>query len=298
MTDQDMKTCDPRIESDFRSDWIAILRAEITSLGYDVKQSWDGETISDIYFNLLRRIIEIKPRKVVQSREFTCPSMYSRGLKLIGTEATKGLDLNPRLSRKIKKAMYDDALLNDWDINHLHLGQRLQKTGQIEGTEYILLARVTHDILYMIDVLPHGSWSDRRLLEIVHQNWPESIEVSRVVGAIGLEYNPNSGDIAEGREVNLNMLLEMGDGTIYCPPGGGVTSSGVSVEVVERSNYHFRLIQEKERHCRENAPKIMKSAGDHDSTKCTDLRFELLGIGDGHASILERHSGYRFRIRL
>lgn len=53
-----------------------------------------------------------------------CPSELQFGLDLVMTNIEQGVDLGPYLSKKIADLDYDDDLLNDWGVHHLHLGTK------------------------------------------------------------------------------------------------------------------------------------------------------------------------------
>lgn len=298
MTVHDTSFVGVKIEMDFRSDWTSILKKRIQVSGYNVESTWDDSTISDVYFNLVRRLIEPKPRKVVQSREFKCPPEFVRGLEWIKDKAIRGGDLNPHLSRKIKDTLYNDPLLNDWDIQHLHLGEKIESNGFATGTGPVLFARVTSDTFYLLDVLPHGSWTRKRLIEIIHLNWPLSIAECRVHYVIDIEHNPNEQEIGELRNGNVNTMLKMNDGTIYLPLGLGVTTSGVAVEVVENSHRFFRLVDTIERHVKEHASELVDMAKESDHARGKTLHFGLVDIQDDFVEIVELNNGSGAPIRI
>jgi len=103
-------------------------------MGYVVNPNLSNRDISITYFNLQRRRIASAPRKVVLSAEFSCPSTHIAGLELIKTKAANGEDLVPHQSTRLNDPSFDDALLNDWDIHHLHLGTTIQPNGFVERT--------------------------------------------------------------------------------------------------------------------------------------------------------------------
>lgn len=302
MIEQNSRNTGVGIEIDFQSDWILILKRRIQDLGYIVEQTWDDSTISDVYFNLVRRLIEAKPRKVVQSREFKCPVEFTRGLEWIKDKASKGGDLNPHLSRKTKDAMYDDPLLNDWDIQHLHLGEKIESNGLATGTKPVLFARVTSDTFYLLDVMNHGRgyqpWIKKRLVNIIRENWPDSIAVSRLNGVVDMEVNPSEQDIGQLRKAGINTLLRTDDGAIFAPLGGGVTRSGISVVAVEDSHRYFRLVDKIAEHVKEHVSELDGMAEQSDQAKGKTLHFRLVEIHDEYVEIMELSSRSRAPIKI
>ena len=302
MTEQDTKTNDVRIDIDFRSDWNSILKTEIQSLGYIVDPTWDERTTSDAYFNIQRLLIGSLPRNVLTSRDFSCPSEFVTVLESIKSKARKGESLRAYQSRNIENPLFNDALLNDWDIHHLHLGKQLDSDGFVARTGPVLFVRVTHDTFYLLDVMRHGPvyqpWIKKKLVRVIHEHWPDSIAVSRLKWVVDLEVNPSEQAVGQLRKAGIVTMLKMDDGTIYGPIGGGYSVSGTSLEVVEDTLRYFRLVDRIEEHCKENASEFMIGANTQGHTNSTDFHIELLGIGHGYASVLEQHTGTRFRIPL
>lgn len=67
-------------------------------------------------------------------------------------------------------------MLNDWGIYHLHLGTTIQSDGFVEqDNDELLFARITPTKFYLINVMKHGDWERKLIVEILHSNWPETI---------------------------------------------------------------------------------------------------------------------------
>ena len=97
------------VEMDLLSDLKENLRQQLTKAGIVSKSD---NPIYD-YFNFKKRFIEPKPRRVLKSHEFKCPDAYSPALQEIIDKITSGTNLFPYLSKEIRNAEYNDALLND-----------------------------------------------------------------------------------------------------------------------------------------------------------------------------------------
>jgi|SRR5579862_2638418 len=223
----------PTIEMDFFSDFSAHAHAYLTAGGYQISASEAPEQICMKYFNVHKRRISVRPRKVLVSKDLQCPLDVRPGLNEIVRRAEAGEDLCPYQSKEILlDPEYNDQLLNHWGIHHLHLGLASHKKHKnlVKRTGLLLLARVTEDTLYCINILGHGSWTQQKLLEIVHRNWPASIAHLRWDNAIGEQLSDR--DIEILRSKNCNVALAMIDGVSYLPLGNGSSSSGTSVDVV------------------------------------------------------------------
>ena len=169
----------PIVVADFFGDVAGILGNELAAAGYPSTLSTKTDEVVIRYCNVRRRRIGAKPRTVLIAKELQCPTHQLAGFRLICEKAENGDDLRPHQSRKLADADFDDSLLNDWGINHLHLGTTLEADGFMARTGPVLLVRVTPREFYCIAIMEHGRghhpWSKQQLLEIIHNNWPTSI---------------------------------------------------------------------------------------------------------------------------
>jgi hypothetical protein len=211
------------VNVDFIGDWSDFLRRKglaVCGLSYDELRTLENNTMR--YLNAHnRRIPNIAPRTVHESRELSIPQQYQADFVALKGVITSGGDLRPYLSRDIlkkKRPDRNDGLLNSWGIQHLHF--------RPEGTLYILLCRITDTDVFVIKALAHDNdlWVDTSLLQILHDNWPEEIAAGKCHGLKG-EAKPSSERLAL-RNQNANFATSMKDGTVYLAPGGGVTTSG------------------------------------------------------------------------
>lgn len=237
-------------EMDFYNDWISHLRNILEKSGYVPAK--DNQEVSFQYFNLLRRNVSPIPRKILIAKEFKCPDSVQKGLEIVKEKIEKGIELRPHLSRKLSDLDYDDDLLNDWDIYHLHLGTTMDKDGFITRTGPVLFVRFDTHHAYLIDVMEHGNWANQKLIRIIHQNWPESIERFRMHEATGLNNSVTDKDIKAYRSSHSYSLVEPEPGVVYAPPGMGLTSSGIGVEVVRASDRYAMLMKDYESVIKEN----------------------------------------------
>lgn len=219
---------------DFLSDWKIILHDELKNMGYNnISSISDPTQLSITYYNVLKKKISKAHRKVLISKEFKCPDNLQSGVDLIKEKSEKGEDIMPHLSKTILKLDYNDALLNDWGIYHFHLGTNTNASQFVERTGQLLFARVITDTIFFIDVMKHGNWTKQEIIEIIHNNWPKSIQQFKLDDDVELLYAPSDDDIKKLRRVNLNSTLQLKDGSIYMfSIGGGLTTSGESTQAV------------------------------------------------------------------
>ncbi|QQL44423.1 hypothetical protein [Sulfuriroseicoccus oceanibius] len=264
------------INADFYDDWIEILRGRLAELGYTIPANSTHEDISILYFNALRRRIQPAPRTVHRSAEFSCPSELQAGLEDLEAKIVGGDDLTPHLSRGLKKAGKQDDMLNDWGVYHLHLGTSIEGDGFAERTGPVLFALVTTSSLYEIQVYPHGNWSNREVVEIIHKNWPDTIERYRLKGVIDIAHNPTSEDVKLLRDAHVNTSLKMDDGAIYMSIGGGMMSDGTGSDVLMQADWHAKTVVDLERSIKSNPSEILTALKEqgHDGTSTVKLVLE------------------------
>ncbi|WP_318617634.1 hypothetical protein [Sporosarcina sp. YIM B06819] len=261
------------VKMDFYRDWISHLRKILEQAGYI--PATNQEDVSTQYFNLLRRLIPVVPRKVLIAKEFQCPHELQSGLNIIKEKIEQGIDLRPHLSRLIADLTYDDDLLNDWDIHHLHLGTILEADGFVERDDLLLFVRFDEHNAYFINVMGHRSWTNQDMIRIIHRNWPESIERFRLKEAISLNKSVTDKDIKVFRKAHSVYFIEPEPGVIYAPPGMGLTTAGIGVEVVRVSDHYAVLMGRYEDVIKENIDELTEMMKDEGVNPGKHLSFIL-----------------------
>lgn len=221
------------IEADFVTDLKSEFARLLRNAGYSITEGdLTAFEVATRYLNALRRRIPRQPRTVRRSAEFTCPPDLHAGLALVEQKAATGAELAPHQSTRLVNLEFNDALLNDWDIHHFHLGTtpHPKAPGFLARTGPVLFARVTDATFDLIDVRAHGTWHEQELIQIVHANWPESLAAHRAAGVKAEAWADES--VKALRRLNAGYLLTMPDGTPYFSPGGGSVMSGLSLRVV------------------------------------------------------------------
>lgn len=277
-----------KIKMDFYRDWISHLRKVLAQAGYT--PATDPEDISMQYFNLLRRLIPPVPRKVLVAKEFTCPPELQSGLNLVREKIQQGIDLRPHLSKKIVDLDYDDDLLNDWGIHHLHLGTTLDADGFVKRTGPLLFVRFDELNAFFINVMGHGSWTNQDMIRIIHRNWPESIERFRIKGFAGLSKSITDKDIKEFRAGHVISFIEPEPGVIYAPPGMGITTAGTGVKVVLASDHYARIMRKYEDVIRDNIDELADKIKAEGVDLGKELSFILKIEGKNVLAYEEKHN--------
>lgn len=198
------------------------------------------------YFNVMKRRVTSRSRKVFYSKEFVYPEEYKKALQEFEAKVRAGADLTPYMSDKINQAGYDDLLLNDWNIQHFHLTRRFDENGRAKRSDYEIFAYVMNDAFYMIQVYHHKTrdlyWK-QEMVRIIRDNWPGLIEKNHIKGITNLGEKLDDHQYREIRNACATTFVELGNGETYGMIGGGYASSGLSLQVVQRADYlHNRLV--------------------------------------------------------
>lgn len=284
-----------RVEMNFYEDWIEHLKEKLFSLGYGVSSTEKPQDISIKFFNLLKRIVDPVPRKVLVAKEFSYPPEYDQIVKEIQEKVEKGQDLSPHLSKKLMDLDYDDPMLNDWGIHHLHLGNTTDGSGFVNRTGLLLFVRFEMEKAFFINVMPHGSWTKQNIITIIHNNWPDSIKMYRLNGIISLEPKISDSDISKLRRAGVQTFVQIDDGVIYAPIGGGYASSGTSVEVVRTSDYYAKRIRSLEKTIIDNLDNLIVDAAAKGVSLGEHLEFKLEFFTEQVIAV-EKNSGLNVKL--
>ena len=246
--------------------------------------------------------IPFKPREVLIARGFESFG-HDAGLMNLRGAVERGDDLRVYMTSTIYDLSSHDGLFDHWDIRHFHLGAEIDpSTGRIKRTRHILLCRVDYDYAYFLKVVPHGRnspapWYEQNLIDIVHRNWPWSIEHARLRGVSDISPKYDDYDTKQLRMANVSAFVQANDGTAYMPPGMGTTGDGTHIYDLMFANRISRTVARVEKHILENFIVINDNAkrlGYHFREPVSFALWEVQ-FGD-HWDILETHANYRFRI--
>lgn len=194
------------------------------------------------------RILDNKPRTVLEANDLTVPQIYQSAYQEIISDIENGNNIKKYQSRNLKKLDYDDDMLSHWGIQHFHLGQTLENDGYVKRTENLLFIHFSESNAHILGFFHHGAWSNLDIIEILHENWPQELAVfksgSNVAALTELEYKTL-------RKKHANANVTVNDGTEYLCPGMGVTANGAPVfatmnsqKVIFMFNRAFELIRE------------------------------------------------------
>lgn len=295
-----------KIEMNFVEDVRARYATELGALGYKLPPS-SGDVHQDAhcmcvnYWNATNRRIPVRPRHVRWSKELrTCePTLAPEArsaLAAIEQESSDGEDLNRRYSESLKKLQYNDLMHHDWGIHHLHLGLVVGKDGFfVERTSDLLFVLVRDDDLYLVDVRPHGAWTDEDLVHIIHTNWPHTIAQFQLRGLTG----PSLSSVQRKnlRDRHATAGVQARDGTFYAGIGGGIVGSGSNLHAIMWADMTLATATSLQNHdwnANELADKIAETSG----TRPESISLKLRHLDHDHAIVEVQPSNVPFQIRV
>lgn len=217
-----------RLNVDLISDVEALLKESLEKHG--VKLS-PNKNIMYQYCNVLIREIEPRKRAVFKSKSFKCPPHLKATLAEMENKILNGADLNCYLSKTLLTGDYNDDILNDWNIYHLHINP-YQQDNFVERSDYLLFACITPDIFYMIDIKKHNEnnlWYKSDLLKTVYQNWPSLLNRVILENANTKDFLNTPQEIKSFRRAHITTPTKLSNSTASFPPGGGYTADGSSI---------------------------------------------------------------------
>lgn len=123
-----------------------------------------------------------------------------------------------------------DAMLNHWDIRHIHLNSQstLRPNGLVARSDFLLYFRRSGSDIYWIDIGRHdadesGKWLWTELLNIAQRNWPSTQYLARGLHMVD---EPSLAGMKAGRKGNFNVLASYG-GKMLMSATMGVMCDGV-----------------------------------------------------------------------
>lgn len=204
-------------------------KKQLISAGYSDPTSVEDEDIVRTYLNVRRRRVSIR-RRTVHKAAYSVPLDLVEGEKEFLAKVKAGDDLRPHQSTRLGQLDYEDGMLNDFGIQHFHLGtvQHPTMPSFVARTDPLLFAMVREDDLYCIGYYGHGDWSKATLLDVIHENWPDTISGYSLDGLM-LAHSYTDDEHDRLRRAEINVVTQRPDGTIHMGPGGGITLAGTSI---------------------------------------------------------------------
>lgn len=217
-------------------DYAQIIRERLRVWGYEecsIDSIKDDYSLVLAYFTAMRRMVPMVQRTVYKPEGFVCPQKYRGAVAEIEKKIERGENLNPYLSRQLPKLKANDALLNDWGIQHLHLGSDVitkegKTKGMMKGTPELLYVYFDEKAAYFIVIGDHNSFGDQDLLQVLRDNWPDVLEEyrnPRIKSVIPGDLTSKQRDQLRRAGYNTGPVV-LRDGSAYMLIGGAIMHSG------------------------------------------------------------------------
>ncbi|MCP6682287.1 hypothetical protein [Bacillus nakamurai] len=283
------------LKIDLQEHFKLAIRKKLLDYGYSDVEKFPLDRMLYLFLNLQKRLISVQPRKIYISKEFKCLPQYTEVLKSIISRIKTGKDLSSHLSKTISYLNYDDHLLNDWGIHHLHLGEDLEKnTGFVKRTDPLLFVRFTNNEAYLLQIMPHGNWANEDLIQIINNNWPGTIKEFLIKGISSVSPALSEKDRKNLRRHGISTFVQLEENKIYYPLGGGYTSNGSSLKAHIQADQLLKKLRCVEMKIKENIAWYAKKIHKTTNYKGNEFIF-LLEVGE-NILIYEVYSNYKIRI--
>lgn len=243
----------------------------LISLVPSYQKTADEKCIWDYHRYKFRKITDA-PRRVFLASSLDKQSKFENVITGILDKIEKGKPLLSYQSRLLKNTDYDDGLLMDWGVQHLHLGDSIESDGFVKRTKELLFIKFTQDSAYVLGIFEHNEWSTLSILEIIHENWPETIDHHKVRNIVDISHCPDEETIQSFRKIGLNSAVKLKDNTVYMGPGGGITTAGTPMEVTHNVLHLRRTFS----HAYNHIVKEFDAICDHIGIEC---KLDKISIG-------------------
>lgn len=143
-------------------------------------------TLLHIYLNLYDRLLFCRKSKVLFSKEIKQNKLYKQyrlEIQKIQKIFECGSSIRPFLSERVNNLIYSksvDGLLLDWGLHHLHIFPKQKRNPTNDNL--LLFIMKQGDYIYFIDILTHKDFFNFHLLEIIHNNWKDTLNIFKLDG--------------------------------------------------------------------------------------------------------------------
>lgn len=184
------------------------------------------------YYNIRNRIPTQRKRMIRECNGISCPAHLQLGFEMLKQELKDGCCLIPRMSRATKDFDACDGMLNDWGIQHFHLGVSpdVNHPDFVQGDNHIAYVYMTDDVAYIITIDVHGKWGEKALLEKLLMDFPNALDDWKT-DAHELAFEADGKERESLRKAHVNSAVVL-NGLAYMRPNGGEALDGSSASAV------------------------------------------------------------------
>ncbi len=183
----------------------------------------------------------------LQARRVTLASELQALLSLVANELEKGDDVNQRLTRHYFRAGFNDPLLNDLGVHHLHLGRRddghdkTRRHIMSGGGDELLWVTIQPRDVYLLELLPHHAFNTFDFARVIHRNWKFLLGSPLEGCSIDEATIRTAEQRATLRNAGFSTPLSI-DGEVFFT--SLIMSDGTSVEVARRADAMLNGVRE------------------------------------------------------
>lgn len=240
------------------------------------------------YYNVALRCIMPKPRTIMKSKQFVCPSGYESKLHFFEDAVTQGKYLKPFMTKNMLDASFQDKMLFDWGLYHFHLSDTVDTKDNrfMARSGQLLIAYKDWNndgIIYFLQVVSHQQlnlWTTQVFIRCLADNWPAMMEQYRLPGIIDTEFSVSDAEFAGLRSANVNSFVNLGDGRVYIGSNLGLTGTGYSV----RAQLHLLSVNKytslTEKLIKEKSVEILTYINVNSKTSFSDLTLHIQAFRD------------------
>jgi len=249
------------LKIDFENDLKLELERISSEMGIKISLKNDLHQILLDYLTIRLKIIDIKVRKVKFNPEFFTQLKNhpkEKEIQKISQLASVGGNLNPFQSKRLLQSRFHDHLSSEWNIYHLHLSLKLEKSGFVKQVNQLLFAYIDNDQIIFLGTDKHkdGIFGDTKWIEILHDYFPKSIEKYKDNKILDIHPKLN----AQERQLLWNKGISTGftkiRDTIYHNPGIGRMTSGHSMDVSRTTMEIMRWVRKLKLQLEESTKEI------------------------------------------
>lgn len=88
---------------------------------------------------------------------------------------------------------------------------------------------------YLLDVLPHGEWTNPGLVEIAARNWPNDRLFVRINGVLPPPQDLTQNERSQLRAAGVTTSVQV-DGSVFIAPTGMLTTAGTATSSMTRAH--------------------------------------------------------------
>lgn len=264
----------------------------------------ENEQLLITYINWSERIVSTAPRLVLESQVLTTNPLRTANnfgpvLHEIKRKMQAGEDISPHLSRAIMKGYRPtqpipknfgkrpdlDLMLSDWGVHHLHLSLLVESDGFVSRTGPLLFAVFKPDRAFLIDIVQHGQWTKRSVMEAVVREWPDEGIIYEIMGILGSAESYNEEEHAQLRKAGVNASLDI-DGKVWSS-GGGIATAGNSISSAYRAGHLWSGIDRFRRKISDEPDWLRSAIASHNMPVPTTATLKFVFVEDGYGVIEE-----------